>query len=604
MRFFTICSNNYLANAITLGKQLASFHPDSEFTIFLADKQVGYDPSIVPFNVIPMEDIGLIDERGMITRYNISELNTAIKPFCFSYLFRESDEPVVYMDPDTYPVSPLVEVEEALQDHNAVVTPHILRPVERGGFLTENFSRLGIYNLGFVAFRSCPDVEAFLVWWSEKLEKDCVIDIPRGIFVDQKWADFIPSFIADTKVLRHPGYNVAYWNLHNRKISEVDGEYRSNKQPLRFVHFSGLPDADQDEISKRYTAFTKSNTPVLGQILDEYRKMVAESDEAVFADLEFAYFISPLGETNLHAPELGQSQDRVNRAPGTYLVTKTIDSLEAYEKFQTNNASAMEARRAFEYGLIKDQGEYVTHPGYDFMNGTRATFHSSYLYAYETTPGGDLVPNWREHVAGPGIYCNRIRGFVHLFFQEFQPKFDSKIWMTEQATDLYRWMKTRFPETVGSEFLGDPHLPGEQVGELRNENVEEPSWESDSFDYILSLDVFEHVAYYEKALAEMYRCLAPGGYFVFAIPTNGFDQYEHEIRAVMHDDGTIEHFTEPEYHGNPVDEDGALCFRYYGWKLLDEMKAVGFQNPFALEYWSDSFGYLGQDQLLFVAQKP
>ena len=603
MRFFTICSNNYLANAITLGDQLAKFHTDSDFTIFLADKPIGYDPEIVPHRMIPMEKVGLIDERGMITRYNISELNTAIKPFCFSYLFRESEEPVVYIDPDIYPVSPLDEVVDALVDHNAVLTPHILHPVEHGGFRTEEFLRLGIYNLGFLALASCPSAHDFLTWWSEKLEKDCVIDIPRGIFVDQKWADFVPSFVDNTKILRHPGYNVAYWNLHNRTITRGDSGYLANNLPLRFVHFSGLPSDDSDAISKRYTPFTSTNTPVLGEILTEYRQQTEAAGAELFGQLEFSYFISPNGE-NLHAPELEVGGGRAERGVNTYLPNRMLRTIVEYDEYLQTNRGELERRRQTELDLLADHDDLIAFDGYDYTLGTRATFRTGYQYAYETGPAGQLIPNWREHVAAEGGYCNRIRAFIHLFFQEFQPRLDSNIYMTEQATDLYRWMKTRFPHTEGSEYLGPEYQAGQIVNDLRNENVEQLSFADDQFDFALSLDVFEHVAYYEQALAEVLRVLKPGGFFVFGIPTNGMDVYDHELRAVIEDNGSITHLMEPEFHGNPVDEDGALCFRYYGWKLLDEMRELGFLNPFVFRYWSDTFGYLGPNQMLFVGQKP
>ena len=606
MRFFSICSNNYLANAIALGRQLERFHPDSEFTIFLADKPLGYDPALVPFPLVPMQDLGLVDERGMIVRYNISELNTAIKPFCFSYLFSDSDEPVVYMDPDTYPVSPLHEVSDALgAGHDAVLTPHILRPVEHGGFPTENFLRLGIYNLGFLALAATPTTENFLTWWAEKLEKDCVIDIPRGIFVDQKWADFVPSFMENCKVLRHAGYNVAYWNLQNRRIArDGDGTLTSNGEALRFVHFSGLPDDPACEhISKRHTAFTKSNVPVLGEVLEEYRQATRDAGDQLFSTVEFSYFLSPNG-TNLHAPELETKSDRVLRQPGSYMVTRLLRSFDDYQDYQRRNRTEIESRRRAELSLLEGQSEILSFPGYDFIAGQHTTFVSSYLYAYDRTPSGDLIPNWREHIATPGGYCNRIRGFVHVFFQEFQPPLDSHIYLTEQATDLYRWFGDRFPNVTGSEHLGASHPAGSTVDGLRNENVENLTLESNQFDFILSLDVFEHVVDYKSALSEMLRCLKPGGYFVFAIPTNGMDRYENCTRAYVDATGETIHLMEPEYHGNPVDDDGALCYRYYGWQLLDELTQTGFQNPVAIEYWSDAFGYLGPDQMLFVAQKP
>ena len=60
----------------------------------------------------------------------------------------------------------------------------------------------------------------------------------------------------------------------------------------------------------------------------------------------------------------------------------------------------------------------------------------------------------------------------------------------------------------------------------------------------------------------------------------------------------------PEYHGNPIDhENGSLCFRYFAWDLLEDMRKVGFKDPIVLNYWSRDFVYLGREQFIFMASK-
>ena len=72
----------------------------------------------------------------------------------------------------------------------------------------------------------------------------------------------------------------------------------------------------------------------------------------------------------------------------------------------------------------------------------------------------------------------------------------------------------------------------------------------------------------------------------------------------MDSEGNIIHHMEPEYHGNPVDpENGALCFRYLGWSSLDRLREIGFVNVRIIAYWSETQGYLGKEQYMFVAEK-
>ena len=54
----------------------------------------------------------------------------------------------------------------------------------------------------------------------------------------------------------------------------------------------------------------------------------------------------------------------------------------------------------------------------------------------------------------------------------------------------------------------------------------------------------------------------------------------------MRDDGTIEHLHPPEYHGDPLDPGGCLCFHHFGWDLLDLLRDAGFRSVTAYSVWS------------------
>ena len=60
-----------------------------------------------------------------------------------------------------------------------------------------------------------------------------------GLFTDQKWGNFLPTFYDDVVISRHPGMNVANWNLENRDLSfNSDGECLVNGERLILYHFS------------------------------------------------------------------------------------------------------------------------------------------------------------------------------------------------------------------------------------------------------------------------------------------------------------------------------------------------------------------------------
>ena len=70
---FTICSNNYLAQAKTLGDSLMQHNPHYRFVIFLVDRlSEGVDYSFfAPYELIPVEQIEIngFDGNGSQIQY-------------------------------------------------------------------------------------------------------------------------------------------------------------------------------------------------------------------------------------------------------------------------------------------------------------------------------------------------------------------------------------------------------------------------------------------------------------------------------------------------------------------------------------------------------
>src|SRR5687768_14781862 len=101
---FTLCSNNYLAQAKTLGDSVKEFNPEVHFVIGLVDKlhpEIDYS-FFEPFEIVPFDTIGY-DFSEMINEYNIVEFNTAVKPFYIEFFFKKYSSQnlkLCYLDPD------------------------------------------------------------------------------------------------------------------------------------------------------------------------------------------------------------------------------------------------------------------------------------------------------------------------------------------------------------------------------------------------------------------------------------------------------------------------------------------------------------------------
>lgn len=280
MLAFTICSNNYLPMARILGESILRHSPHVRFIIGLVDSMDGsidYQ-AIGPFEILSVDAIGIPNFEHMALKYSIVELCTAVKPFYFRHLFNSSatveNLKVCYFDPDIAVYSPLKSIEETLDSAEILLTPHIMSPIaldaKHPGEHT--FLNYGLYNLGFCGLRRGQVAERLLDWWSERLTEHCRNDVANGVFVDQLWMNFAPIFFDNVEISKHPGFNVGYWNLHERQLECRSGMWQVNTRwPLVFYHFSDLALNGAEDITKTPTRFTLHDRPELQSLFREYR---------------------------------------------------------------------------------------------------------------------------------------------------------------------------------------------------------------------------------------------------------------------------------------------------------------------------------------------
>lgn len=290
IHFFTICARNYLPYARTLFQSLREQRPDAAFTLFLSDLPRDLDLAAEAFPVIPTETMGIDEFAAMTRRYGVTEFSTAVKPSCFRHLFAAGAARVVYLDPDIMITGDMRELDQIFdRGARAIVTPHITAPIEDQLRPSElDILRAGVYNLGFLALVRDAAVDGFLDWWRRRLIFDCRFDLDAGIHVDQKWCDFLPSFVDDCVVLRHPGYNAAYWNLIHRTIRREGARWTVNGQAMAFYHFSGLP-VGGPSLSRHQDRFDRQNIGELAQLAHDYEARLHANGLNQLRHLVWAY---------------------------------------------------------------------------------------------------------------------------------------------------------------------------------------------------------------------------------------------------------------------------------------------------------------------------
>jgi glycosyltransferase involved in cell wall biosynthesis len=256
---FTSITANYIPKARLLARTLKRHHPELRFCLVLAEPAepdlTSYEPAFD--EVLTLDDMLRSDREPWIFQHSVVEICTAIKGYALNRLLaREGVEAVIYLDPDIVVFSRLEPVLEMLAQCDVVLTPHLCDPeAELQAILDNEVCALqhGIYNLGFLAVANRPEGRRFAAWWWDRLERFCYADIQRGLFTDQRWVDLAPAFFPTCGVVRHPGCNVATWNLGRRRL---DGNFKQGFQvnggPLIFYHFSGFDSGAHLAMLQRY----------------------------------------------------------------------------------------------------------------------------------------------------------------------------------------------------------------------------------------------------------------------------------------------------------------------------------------------------------------
>ncbi|MEA2489459.1 MAG: hypothetical protein QOH21_1251 [Acidobacteriota bacterium] len=286
-RVFTIIARNYLAYARVLAASLARHNPGARLCVVVVDDPGRTIPPEPSFDVLHADELPFdppSDFSTMAAIYNVTELATAVKPWAFAHLFERGASVAIYLDPDIEVFDSLGPLEPLAREHGMLLTPHITEPLPRDRKHPDDRDLLlsGIYNLGFLAL-SAEAATTALPWWQERLRRDCLADPAGGLFVDQRWIDFAPALF-EPRILKDPGYNVAYWNLPHRVLTRDGEQILVNDRPLRFFHYSGFSPRTPHLLSKHQHDAVRirlSDMPLLGELCERY---AAALEQAGFAE--------------------------------------------------------------------------------------------------------------------------------------------------------------------------------------------------------------------------------------------------------------------------------------------------------------------------------
>ena len=93
---------------------------------------------------------------------------------------------------------------------------------------------------------------------------------------------------------KHLGYNVAYWNLHERMLSSNDNHWViNNSTPLQFFHYSGYLIAKPDEVSKYQNRISFEKRTDITPLFDLYKNELLKNNELYWKHFRCDYIKPP-----------------------------------------------------------------------------------------------------------------------------------------------------------------------------------------------------------------------------------------------------------------------------------------------------------------------
>ena len=175
------------------------------------------------------------------------------------------------------------------------------------------------------------------------------------------------------------------------------------------------------------------------------------------------------------------------------------------------------------------------------------------------------------------------------------------IYNTESSRAIHETLKG-MAGYQASEYLGPGHRSGDIVKGLMHQDLERLSFAADSFDLVISGDVFEHVPHPYQGHAEIHRILKPGGRHVFTVPFHQHE-YQDDVRAEIDPAGELKLLKDPIYHQDPVRPEGALVYTIFTIEMLTKLDRLGFRTNLYHLY-QPWYGILGPNAIVFEAIKP
>ena len=205
-----------------------------------------------------------------------------------------------------------------------------------------------------------------------------------------------------------------------------------------------------------------------------------------------------------------------------------------------------------------------------------------------------------------------------LCLKDVKPPQNFTVYNTEAHGRVHELLASKFGAAAytASEYVSPSAEPGSMhkspFGMVRHEDLRALSFPNNSFDLVLSAEVFEHIPEPYVALNEVFRVLKPGGSYVWTVPMNTDLQSKDTQLSMLNAagqrfDAADPAIKSPQFHGDPMaPEGGIVVFQIFGaGELLTKMCQIGFGSTHASSTYSKKYGIVAPGGIMtMIARKP
>lgn len=138
----------------------------------------------------------------------------------------------------------------------------------------------------------------------------------------------------------------------------------------------------------------------------------------------------------------------------------------------------------------------------------------------------------------------------------------------EDIFSNYRNLKS----IVKSEYYDDVEK-GKCKDGVRSEDLQNLIFDTNTFDAVISLDVFEHIADPWKGFSEVKRVIKPGGVGIITVPIDIRTKTTTTIATV--ENGGIKCYGKPAYHSDPLRPEGVPVLTEFGTDIENKLRKMG-----------------------------